>query len=343
MKPKLNMVRIILPLALFVVICLTLSATPSYSQDSSSWFSSGTWWDWSDYRATMRYRYFAPRLVSGYLKRPDRSSGQLHEYDLLATGNTDDPNKGGLNFDPQPEPFNSFMFQLQVDRLGLRLTVDEDLIFRGSFFDPNSSRLFSGFSNPSTGFVRISELDLSSSRAGLSLDIVRYPFLRAGIDFEYSFSGVTFLVNRGYGSLAYKLIDPSKPDTPDNRVYINSKDGQPKDYFRSTSGPASLGLHLFAIPARVREVPLTVQGKILFAFPYWNKIWGIEHESRMFEWEVAVGARPAVWDASAFGLSTFSLGIEAGFRSVTLDAEFNDSVSTHALWQGPFFQIALYY
>lgn len=301
MKPKLNLPAAVLPFALFVVVCLTLSATPSHSQDLSSWFSSGTWWDWSDYRATMRYRYFAPRLVSGYLKRPNPQTGQLQEYDLLSADRH--------NFDPQPEPFNSFMFQLQVDRLGLRLTVDEDLIFRGVFFDP------------STTFTRISELDLSSSRAGLSLDIVRYPFLRAGIDFEYNFSGVTFLVNRG-------------------RVNV---DGNERDYFHSTSGPASLGLHLFAIPARVREVPLTVQGKILFGFPYWNKIWGIEHESRMFEWEVMAGARPAVWDASAFGLSTFSLGIEAGFRSVTLDAEFNDYVSTHAQWQGPFFQIGLYY
>jgi hypothetical protein len=317
MKPKLNMVRIILPLALFVVVCLTLSATPSYSQDSSSWFSSGTWWDWSDYRATMRYRYFAPRLVSGYLKRP--SGGQLKEFDLLSSTSH--------NFDPQPEPFNSFMFQLQVDRLGLRLTVDEDLIFRGTFSDPNRPD-----PHGKLGFFRISELDLSSSRAGLSLDIIRYPFLRAGIDFEYNFSGVSFLVNSGYAN-------PDYYDVNGNPVGFK----EPIDHFRSTNGPASLGLHLFAIPARVREVPLTVQGKILFAFPYWNKIWGIEHESRMFEWEVAAGARPAVWDASAFGLSTFSLGIEAGFRSVTLDAEFNDYVSTHAQWQGPFFQIALYY
>jgi hypothetical protein len=248
----------------------------------------------------MRYRYFAPRLVSGYLKRP--SGGQLKEFDLLSSDLH--------NFDPQPEPFNSFMFQLQVDRLGLRLTVDEDLIFRGAFFNPNDN-----------GLTRISELDLSSSRAGLSLDVIRYPFLRAGIDFEYNFSGVSFLVNRG-------------------RVNVDDNE---RDYFHTTSGPASLGLHIFAIPARFREVPLTVQGKILFAFPYWNKIWGIEHESRMFEWEVAAGARPAVWDASAFGLSTFSLGIEAGFKSVTLDAEFNDYVSTHAQWQGPFFQIGLYY
>jgi hypothetical protein len=319
LKPKLHLPAAVLPFALFVVVCLTLSATPSHSQDLSSWFSSGTWWDWSDYRATMRYRYFAPRLVSGYLKRPNPQTGQLKEYDFLSSTSH--------NFDPQPEPFNSFMFQLQVDRLGLRLTVDEDLIFRGIFTDPNRQGP-DGVSN----FVRISELDLSSSRAGLSLDIVRYPFLRAGIDFEYNFSGVSFLVNTGYIQGYY--YDDSGQIHPSYST---------KDYFRTTSGPASLGLHLFAIPARVREVPLTVQGKILFGFPYWNKIWGIEHESRMFEWEVAAGARPAVWDASAFGLSPFSLGIEAGFRSVTLDAEFNDSVSTHALWQGPFFQIGLYY
>ena len=130
MKPKLHLPAAVLPFALFVVVCLTLSATPSHSQDLSSWFSSGTWWDWSDYRATMRYRYFVPRLVSGYLKRP--SGGQLKEFDLLSSDLH--------NFDPQPEPFNSFMFQLQVDRLGLRLTVDEDLIFRGAFFIESQTR-----------------------------------------------------------------------------------------------------------------------------------------------------------------------------------------------------------
>jgi hypothetical protein len=117
----------------------------------------------------------------------------------------------------------------------------------------------------------------------------------------------------------------------------------PGRFHQSSTGPATIGLHIFAIPARVREVPIIAQAKINFPFPYWKQITGIQYEAKMLDWEVMAGARPAVWDASVLGLSTFSLGVEAGFRSVTLDADFTNSTSIHAQWQGPFFQVGLYY
>ncbi len=125
MKPKINLTTAVLPFALFVMVCLCISPSTSHSQDLSSWFSSGTWWDWSDYRFKIEYRYFVPRLVSGTVSR----DGQ--DYDLLASATGTNGISGGYNFDTQPTPINSALFQLQVDRLGLRLRVDEDLIFRG--------------------------------------------------------------------------------------------------------------------------------------------------------------------------------------------------------------------
>ena len=300
MKPKLNFTAAVLPFALFVMVCLCCAPSTSHAQDLSSWFSSGTWWDWSDYRFKIEYRYFVPRLVSGSVSQNGT------DYDLLASAGAD-ASSGGYNFDPQPTPFNSALLQLQVDRLGLRLRVDEDIIFRGihnKSFDSNGieSR-------------KMSELDLSSTRLGLDLDLVRYPFLRCGVDFDYNVNPLTFM--------------DDKPD-------INTR-------FYKSASPATLGLHVFAIPARIREVPIIVNAKIGFPFPYWKQITSAQFEVRMLEWEVMAGARPSVWDFSAFGHSTFSVGIEAGFRSVAIDADLSKSASLKAQWQGPFFQFGIYY
>ena len=299
MKPKLNFTAAVLPFALFVMVCLCCAPSTSHSQDLSSWFSSGTWWDWSDYRFKIEYRYFVPRLVSGSVSQNGT------DYDLLASAGAD-ASSGGYNFDPQPTPFNSALLQLQVDRLGLRLRVDEDIIFRGihnkSVINDIESR-------------KMSELDLSSTRLGLDLDLVRYPFLRCGVDFDYNVNPLTFM--------------DDKPD-------INTR-------FYKSASPATLGLHVFAIPARIREVPIIVNAKIGFPFPYWKQITSAQFEVRMLEWEVMAGARPSVWDFSAFGHSTFSVGIEAGFRSVAIDADLSKSASLKAQWQGPFFQFGIYY
>ena len=101
------------------------------------------------------------RLVSDSFRRQNPSGGQLNEYDLLAAGNSADTIQGGYNFDPQAEPFKSGVFQLQVDRFGLRMAVEKDLIFRGIL----GTKMFVGTSATTIpdDYIRVSELDLSSA------------------------------------------------------------------------------------------------------------------------------------------------------------------------------------
>ncbi|MGO8879970.1 MAG: hypothetical protein ACLPVO_05655 [Desulfomonilaceae bacterium] len=337
MKPKLHLPTAILPIALFVVVCLSLFPSPSYSQSLASWFSNGMFWDWSDYRFKFEYRLFAPRLVSGYIKRPDITSGnnQLKEFDLLASA---DPNSngqgGGYGFNQYPQAFRSATFQLYVDRLALRLVVDEDLIFRGTLGDT----VFFDYPNlppARANFFRVSELDLSSTRLGMGLDLVRNPYLRAGIDFDFYINQVNFRDMKDAVTTAPGAA-PSNGTWPS--YYL-----QNMRHYQSDNGPCTVGLHVLAIPGRIREIPIIAQARINVSTPFWKQIWGYQNEARIFEWEVMAGARPAVWDASFIGLSTFSVGIEAGFKSVTLDSDFSNSSSIHAVWQGPFFQAGLYY
>ncbi|MFH0958005.1 MAG: hypothetical protein V1897_04800 [Pseudomonadota bacterium] len=352
MKPKINLTAAVLPFALFVMVCLCFSPSNSHSQDLSSWFSSGTWWDWSDYRFKVEYRYFVPRLTSGSVSRNGT------DYDLLASATGPNSTGGGYNFDPQPTPFNSAVFQLQVDRLGLRLAVEEDVIFRGII---GSVPFNSSSSSGPNDYIRVSELDLSSTRVGMALDLIRYPFVRGGIDFDWNVNSFTFsdkklAVNSVWSpststvSKRFLSTDPGAPPPEAGYYLLEYQDvtnyvyGQgPNRFNKSSSGPATIGLHVFAIPARVREVPIIAQAKINFPFPYWKQITSAQYEVRILEWEVMVGARPSVWDFSAFGHSTFSAGIEAGFRSVTIDAALPNATSLKAQWQGPFFQVGLYY
>ncbi|MGP8283766.1 MAG: hypothetical protein ACLQT6_13780 [Desulfomonilaceae bacterium] len=360
MKPKLHLPTAVLPIALFVIVCFSLFPTPSYSQSLASWFSNGTFWDWSDYRFKFEYRLFAPRLVSGYIKRPDyaNQNSQLKEFDLLASpsGDGDQSRSGGYGFNQYPQAFRSAAFQLYVDRLAFRLVVDEDVIFRGTLgntvFADMPATFFvstSGY-QPHTGsnnYFRVSELDLSSTRLGMGLDLVRNPYLRAGIDFDFYINQVTFRDMKDAVTTS-SIGSPGPPSSPYLSYYLENM-----RYYKSDNGPCTIGLHVFAIPGRIREIPIIAQAKINVSTPFWKQIWGIQNLAQIFEWEVMAGARPAIWDASAFGLTTFSFGIEAGFKSVTLNSDMSGSMAAgssfpgpatvHAVWQGPFFQAGFYY
>ncbi len=350
MKPKLNLPTAVLPFALFVVVCFSLFPSPSYSQSLASWFSNGTFWDWSDYRFKFEYRLFAPRLVSGYIQRPDyaNQNSQLKEFDLLASPSDPNSRGGGYGFNQYPQALRSAVFQLYVDRLALRLVVDEDVIFRGTL----GNTVFDDIQTPSgqgttNDFFRVSELDLSSTRLGMGLDLVRNPYLRAGIDFDFYINQVTFR------DMKDAVNSVHNPNAPANNGTWQSYYLQNMRYYQSDNGPCTIGLHVFAIPGRIREIPIIAQAKINVSTPFWKQIWGIQNLAQIFEWEVMAGARPAVWDASFIGLSTFSFGIEAGFKSVTLNSDmsgsmaagssFPGSATVHAVWQGPFFQVGFYY
>ncbi len=356
MKPKLHLPTAVLPIALFVVVCFSLFPSAAYSQWLPSWFSNGKFWDWSDYRFKFEYRLFNPRLVSGYIKRPDlNNSYKLNEFDLLSSPSGNTSQGGGYGFNQYPRAFKSAAFQLYVDRLALRLVVDEDVIFRGTL----GNTVFADWPAPPTSanFFRVSELDLSSTRLGMGLDLIRNPYLRAGIDFDFYINPVNFRDMKD----AVTTTDVGSPGpvggTPPLNGTWQSYHLQNMRYYQSDNGPCTIGLHVFAIPGRIREIPIIAQAKINVPMPFWKQIWGFQNVAQIFEWEVMAGARPAIWDASSIGLTTFSFGIEAGFKSLTLNTDmygsfgninynpqgFSNSASIHAVWQGPFFQAGLYY
>jgi hypothetical protein len=78
--------------------------------------------------------------------------------------------------------------------------------------------------------------------------------------------------------------------------------------------------------------------------PLIKQLLQIKSEARVTEWEVSAGLRPAVWHTSLYGFSTFSMGLEAGFRSTYLDMTVaDDKWAVKAHWQGLFVQVGLYY
>ena len=88
--------------------------------------------------------------------------------------------KGGRDFDLKgsqygftnaPEPFGEVWGVLYIDRLGLRFSAEEHT-FRGQtpILQPSPPAVPPG-----------TELEFSSSRLGVDLDLIRYPFFRFGI------------------------------------------------------------------------------------------------------------------------------------------------------------------
>lgn len=285
-------------LVALILILLVLTGLPGLTDQSAaagggSWWGSNQWFDWSDYRASAGIRVFLPRLVSGNLEARGRSD------DLEAFGFADDP-----------EFFRQAWVELYVDRLGLRANIEEDQKFRG--------RLPLGGEE----IMRISELDVSTSRLGLDLDLVRYPFLVFGVNFDYYLEQPTF-------------YDRRDSDPNNWRMY-------------RTSQPLTIGVHARALPGRIREVPLMFRGSLRVPVPFLNR----PTESKVYDWEISGGVRPAIWDMSLYGHSTFSFGIEVGFRSVVL--EMFPRETAHPLggdtdakfkahWQGFFGQVGFYF
>lgn len=303
LKSKTQLPWTVLASVLFGLMVVLLCPTASPAGDAS-WWGSSAWWDWSDFRGAIGGRVFLARLTSASVT------------------------KGGVDFDlkghqygflDEPEPFGEAWGVLYIDRLGLRFSAEENT-FRGQ-----SINRFPNNPNPPGA-----ELEFSSSRLGLDLDLIRYPFFRFGIDYDYYVNDVKFLDENG---ARYTGVPPM-----------------------------TLGFHARAIPAHIREIPFTVQARFRFPMPLVNR----QTESKITDWEISGGLRPAVWDTSLYGHSTFSFDIEAGFRSVSLDANPQTNVNTaviqpgsdpvvilvpvpasdlnlKARWQGAFFQIGLFF
>ena len=108
------------------------------------------------------------------------------------------------------------------------------------------------------------------------------------------------------------------------------------------------GLHGRALPGRIREIPLVFEGSVRVPVPFVNR----PTETKIIDWEVSGGLRPAIWDMSLYGHSTFSFGIEVGFRSIYLEMIPREAahplggdtdVKLRAHWQGFFTQIGFYF
>ena len=348
LKPKRHIHAAVLPFLLFVIGCfLILSPTHSTAQGSQSWWGSDRWWDWSDYRGSLGVRFWMPKLASGSITWIGK------EHDLL----------GGYNFLPKPDYFKEMWFTLYIDRLALRFNFQEDHKFNGMIgtgaFSPSDVEPVAVPPNNTpvkTDSIpdpqRFSELDVGWTRFGLDLDLVRYPFLRAGINFDRHYEAPIF-VNRhdiesvtgvpfalGYeGNTTWYLYEVYYD-------YLKDYIGPDPRVQRFTTGqpPVTIGLHATAIPGRIRGIPLTAQARIRIPMPLLKQLLQIKSEARVTEWEVSAGLRPAVWHTSLYGFSTFSMGLEAGFRSTYLDMTLDDAKwAVKAHWQGVFVQVGLYY
>ncbi len=297
---KMKGVRLALIAALFI-LC---GGAPSWAQSTGGWWGSNYWFDWSDFRASLGARAYLATLSSGTvrIKNDKQAAFGPSDYELSS------PRYG---FSRGPKLVAELHGELYVDRLGLRIDF-EDYRFDGHTTDP----LVSYSSN------HINQLRLGEARLGVDLDLVRYPFLRLGVNYDYEISEIKFR---------------------DRHI-----DSYAKHF---GANPMTIGLHGYAIPGRLRDIPVTMNGRVRFPIPLLKR----EAETKIVDWQVAGGLRPAIWDTSLYGHSTFSVGLEGGYRSVTLETEMYfqglspwptngepaSNVELNVHWQGPFVQLNL--
>jgi hypothetical protein len=267
---------------------------------SFSWWGSNQWFDWSDYRGAVGARYYFTKLTSGTVDLP----GALGITDKDLTGNV-------FGLPKNPDAFNELWAILYIDRLGLRFSIDTQ-----NFYGRPTPRPVPSL--PPSGRW---ELKVDNSRIGIDLDLVRFPFLRLGLNYDYTFSDAKFLREEG-----------------SRTVY-------------QSTGPMTIGLHGVVMPGRIRDIPVIGQARLRFPVP------GVKRkcESRVTDWEISGGLRPSIWETSVLSATTFAVGLEAGYRAVDFDMkgersenaltgfENSPQVELKAHWEGPFVQIEIVY
>lgn len=298
--------------ALHAIITILVGATvctwcvPCGAQELASTPGSGSWFDWSDFRAYAGARASLVSLVHASIKRDDR------EFDLK--------NKT-YGFTKNPEPIREVWGVLYIDRLGLRVHVDSTR-FLGSATGQNQNNF-------------VSELRVPTTRLGLDLDVIRYPYVRIGGNFDYQIGQVQF-------------IDRTEP-------YLANPSQANLEVAYRFDQPITVGVHGRAIPFRLREIPFTIQARGRVSLPFLNR----PKEARLTDIEISGGLRPNIWDTSLLGLSTFSISLEVGYRWIDLDAKalLDQSINSpfiiipslppdatlKARWQGAFIQAALFF
>lgn len=278
---------------LAVLAALVVSAGAAEAQEAT-WWGSSSWFDWSDFRGSANGRLFFARLVSASITKDGKN------FDLKS---------GDFSMGSDPEVIREAWFELYIDRLGLRFHV-QDHQFHSDFGSRPNNVAGPGISNLHFGSVRL----------GADLDLIRYPFFRSGINFDYSMELATFQDQSGNAEVKF-----------------------------SSSRPMTIGLHATAIPGRIRDIPIIIEARGRFPIPFYKQ----NPEVKLTDWEIAGGLRPSIWQTSLYGHTTFAFGVEAGFRSVQVDMDMTPTdvplglaitpsqINLKATWQGAFVQLGL--
>lgn len=157
-----------------------------------------------------------------------------------------------------------------------------------------------------------SDIELRSPRLGVDLDLIRTSFLRLGANYDWY----------------------------TRRMYFRDRSTPGQLIAFEGNQPMTIGAHGTAIPFRVKGVPFIIHGRIDFPFPIADR----SRETRLTTWEAGGGLRPPIWETSLLAHTTFSAGFEVGFRQVKLEyTNDRESFQLDAVWQGPYFQMAIYY
>jgi len=277
-----------------------------------------------------------------------------HDKQLRRDSGSELDLQDAFNITDDPSPFKELFFTLRVDRLAIRYHKEDEQVFRGEERLDNL-RVIGG---QQVDTRAMSEFDVRATRLGVDIDLVRYPFLRAGINFDFQWEPLHF--QRMYWNQFANIMPPDA--TGNVLAYPPAQIAT----FQG-AGPWNIGLHATAIPARVRDVPVTIQGRVRFPMPFVSRLSFLnrKHEAQITDVEVSVAMRPSVWDLSLYGYSTFSVAVETGYRwerleidtamsslmwmivnlpstTTTLTEDLSD-VKLKATWSGAFIQITVVY
>lgn len=330
MKFKIHVHAAVLCLMLVAGLAMGLMApSKSYAQSDPAVVVPVPEWDWSDYRGTAKGRLFLARLSSINITGTRNGQTDIHAVPF-------ELGKAVSDLTNDVQLFKEIIGTFYVDRLGIRVCAQEATVEgRHDLLVPN---------NPAAG-ERYPQLDIGPTTIGLDLDIIRYPFVKLGCNLDVGLHGARF-----------KNIRPQLANAAEERAEWRS------------DGPITIGIHGQAIPFRVKEVPAILVARLRTPVPFLEQVssaLGLKQLSeiarvQVLDWEVSAGLRPAVWETSAFGHSTFSFAVELGYRSYTINTPlrpfylpkqlnsdptyaYPQNLEMHANWQGAFFQAAVFY
>ncbi len=332
MKRRTHIPGVVVLLAATAAFMLVPNA--SFAQSTTSWWGSASWFDWSDFRLEAGARLWAPRLQSGKITVGNREVSFFDDVQQNTPDPVNDPIKPAFSDDR--EAFKEIWGVFYIDRLGIRFHLEDQHIWRG--------RPAADAQHPAAEWATLSQFDVSCSRVGLDLDLVRYPFLKLGVNFDWHSESVEL--------------------RKDTYNWHNNDDSHDTLVFLKSAAPLTVGVHGRAIPFRLREVPLNLRARFRFPAVLAREIQKETTTTKLYDLEMSAGMRPAVWDLSLYGLSTFSASVDVGFRWTkihmsgpawswdgTPTAEHPHGVTTRldpdadvtAEWSGPYIEFAVTY